>query len=90
MSEIFRCSNPACLALHRSDPMGHCPTCKRADGSGWSCVTDTGFTCPRCGTAWGPGRMAMKCVTCHSVYCLACKDQPTAHAFACYSQGLEP
>jgi hypothetical protein len=86
----FRCSNPHCLALHRSDPMGHCPTCKGPDGSGWSCVADYGFTCPKCGTAWGPGRMAIKCVVCRSVYCPACQDRPEVHAFACFAQGLEP
>lgn len=89
MTTLFRCSNPNCLALHRTDPMGHCPTCKRADGYGWSCVTDYGFTCPKCGFVWGSGQMAIKCVTCHSTYCPACKDRPTVHAFACHSGGLE-
>lgn len=87
---LYRCSNRNCLALHRSDPMGHCPSCKQADGSGWSCVVDAGFSCPQCGSEWGPGQMALKCVSCHSVYCPACKDQPTVHAFACYSRELEP
>jgi hypothetical protein len=88
MGDKYRCSNPACRSLHDRDPQGHCPTCKGADGSGWSCVLDTGFECVKCGHLWPAGQMAMKCVTCGSVYCPACKDVPGVHSFACYAGQL--
>lgn len=86
---MFRCSNPKCVALHESDPNGHCPTCRKPDGSGWSCVADTGFVCQKCGTHWPAGQKAMQCVTCRQVYCPHCKDEPTAHTFGCFSAGRE-
>lgn len=34
--EVYVCSNPKCTAVYAADPMGHCPKCKQANGSGWS------------------------------------------------------
>ena len=81
---MFRCSNPACLALHKTDPQGHCPSCLQAGGTGWSCVADVGFECSKCGRKWPAGQLALKCVTCGAVYCPACKNIPSVHSFGCY------
>jgi hypothetical protein len=80
---MYRCSNPLCLALHSTDPQGHCPTCRNANGVGFSCTPDAGFTCHKCGTTWPAGQMAMKCVTCQETFCPSCKDVPTVHRFGC-------
>ena len=33
---VFKCSNPNCLAVWDADPRGHCPACIQPDGGGWS------------------------------------------------------
>lgn len=33
---VYVCSNQACRAAYKADPMGHCPTCVQPNGSGWS------------------------------------------------------
>jgi hypothetical protein len=32
----FKCSNPACGAVHDTDPKGHCPACVQPSGVGYS------------------------------------------------------
>lgn len=41
MKLVFMCSNSNCRTIWNRDPHGHCPACKKPDGSGWSCVTYT-------------------------------------------------
>jgi hypothetical protein len=40
--------------------------------------------CPKCGAEVPPPLMLVKCVVCESVYCGACKGEPTAHPFWCH------
>jgi hypothetical protein len=90
MATAYLCSNPGCGTLHRRDPMGSCPACRRPDGSGWSAYPVEAKECPKCGALWPPERLLMKCVVCESVYCPACKDVPSVHPFWCHEDRAAP
>ena len=48
------------------------------------CPDCGGWVCPKCGCHWPQEQKPIKCVTCESIYCPGCKDQPTVHAFECH------
>jgi hypothetical protein len=60
----YRCSNPNCGHLHATDPQGHCPRCKRPDGSGYSTVPVEAVPCEWCQAPRLPDAMFGRCDTC--------------------------
>lgn len=86
----LRC--PACLAVFAEASRGPkagdpCPNRCQASPQGPLLEADQGFACPKCGAAWPAGVKALHCVTCQAVYCAACRDRPTVHAFSCFAGG---
>lgn len=60
----FECSNPECKALHKEDPRGHCPKCKKSDGSGYSCVPTKCLECGWCDNLMRVGAQFDRCDDC--------------------------
>ena len=62
----YECSNPACGYLSSVDPQGHCPRCKRADGSGYSTVPVEAVKCGWCDNPMLPGSALDRCQDCQA------------------------
>jgi hypothetical protein len=60
----YQCSGPDCGYLHGADPHGHCPRCKKPDGSGYPTVPVEALPCDYCGRPRLPGAPWGRCDDC--------------------------
>lgn len=72
MTVVFVCSNEYCRVVWNADPQGHCPACKKSDGSGWSTISSEVRSLPRPPSTdltdygFAPGGYIIRCVDCKS------------------------
>jgi len=85
MITVFVCSNEYCRAVWGADPQGHCPACKKDDGSGWSTISSEVRSLPKPASldlidyGYAPGNYTSICIDCSQQFdfadkrCRVCK-----------------